>query len=107
MSVIEDSRKVLQDFIAPELRAIAARLDALEKRLDDRFLSLEKRLDQFDHRIDRLDGRMDRLEQKIEDVDARAERRHNELMIAVRQLLDLNAIHQRLAKLESRETPHQ
>lgn len=34
MSVIEDSRKVLQDYFAPELRAIAVRLDTLEKRLE-------------------------------------------------------------------------
>lgn len=107
MSVVEDSRKILQDFIAPELRAIAARLDALEKRVEDRFLSLEKRMDQFDHRMDRLDARMDRLEQKMEDMDARSERRHNELMIAVRQLLDLNVIQQRLSKLESREATRQ
>lgn len=34
MSVIEDIRNVLQDFLAPELRAISARLDALEKKVD-------------------------------------------------------------------------
>jgi hypothetical protein len=34
-SVIEDSRKVLQDFIAPELRAISTRLEALEKKFDE------------------------------------------------------------------------
>ena len=31
MSVAQDVRQVLQDFLAPELRAINARLDALEK----------------------------------------------------------------------------
>lgn len=34
MSVIEDVRNVLQDFLAPELRAISARLDALERTVD-------------------------------------------------------------------------
>ena len=34
MSMIEDVRNVLQDFLAPELRAISARLDALEKKVD-------------------------------------------------------------------------
>jgi hypothetical protein len=35
MSVIEHTRKVMQDFLAPELRAISTRLDALEKRFED------------------------------------------------------------------------
>jgi hypothetical protein len=32
MSVVEDVRKVLQDFLAPELRSIGTRMDALEKQ---------------------------------------------------------------------------
>ena len=38
MGVIEDLRKVLLDFLAPELRALNARLDAI----DHRFQALEK-----------------------------------------------------------------
>ena len=56
MSVIEDSRKILQDFLAPELRAIAARLDALERKVDDN--------------------------------ERRAEKRHDEVMSSIRQVLD-------------------
>jgi hypothetical protein len=46
MSVIEDTRKVMQDFLAPELRAISTRLDALEKRFDDGDRRAEKRHDE-------------------------------------------------------------
>lgn len=46
MSVIDDTRKVLQDFLAPELRAISARLDALEKRFDDSERRADKRHDE-------------------------------------------------------------
>jgi hypothetical protein len=46
MSVVEDTRKVMQDFLAPELRAIATRLDALEKRYDDSDRRAEKRHDE-------------------------------------------------------------
>ncbi len=35
MSVIEDIRKTMQDFLAPELREIKARLDAHDQRLSD------------------------------------------------------------------------
>lgn len=34
MSVVEDVRQVLQDFLAPELREIRAQLVAVDKRLD-------------------------------------------------------------------------
>ena len=37
MSVIEDARKLLQDFLTPELRELTARVDALEARMDARF----------------------------------------------------------------------
>ena len=46
MSVIEDSRKVLQDFIAPELRAVDARLAAVEKRLENFERQVDQRFDQ-------------------------------------------------------------
>jgi predicted nucleotidyltransferase len=37
MGAIEDTRKILQDFMAPELRGIQVRLDAI----DQRFVALE------------------------------------------------------------------
>lgn len=75
MSVVEDSRKVLQDFIAPELRAVSARLDALEKKLDE--------------------------------SERRAERRHDDVMASIRQVIDWSSVQQRLARLESKEPTHQ
>ena len=75
MSVIEDSRKVLQDFIAPELRAISARLDALEKKYDEN--------------------------------ERRAEKRHDDVMASIRQVIDWSSVQQRLARLESKESTHQ
>jgi len=82
MGAIEDTRKVLQDFLAPELRAISARLDALEKRFDG-------------------------VDKRFEDAERRGDRRHDEVMSAIRQVLDLTSIQQRLAKLESKEVAHQ
>lgn len=82
MGAIEDPRRVLQDFLAPELRAISVRLDALENRLD----GVDRRLD------------------KAED---RAEKRHGELMGEMRKLFDLNSIQERLTRLESRHEMHQ
>ena len=36
MSWVEDARKLLQDFVAPELRAIAAKFDTAERQNADR-----------------------------------------------------------------------
>jgi len=36
MSWVDDARKLLQDFVAPELRAISVRLDAMDKQDLDR-----------------------------------------------------------------------
>ncbi len=41
MGVLEDIRKVLQDFMAPQLGAIVSRLEAIDKRLD----AIERRQD--------------------------------------------------------------
>ena len=108
MSVVDDSRKLLQDLIAPELRAIAVRLDALEKRLDARLESAEKRLD---GRIDvierRIDGFERRVDARFDETERRAEGRHQQLMLALNQLLDLTRVKERLDRLESRGSAHQ
>lgn len=82
MGAIDDTRKVLQDFLAPELRAISARLDAIEKRFDG-------------------------LDRKVDEVDRRAEKRHDDVMGAIRQVIDYNSIQLRLARLESKDSAHQ
>jgi len=41
MSVVEDVRQVIQDFLAPELRAMTARLDSFEKIMDARFATVD------------------------------------------------------------------
>lgn len=62
MSVIEDSRKVIQDFVAPELRAIDTRLHALEKRMDTLETSVELRFDKVEQQVDR------RFDQLLEEI---------------------------------------
>lgn len=42
MGSIEDSRKAVQDFLAPDLKALAARLEALEKEMHAGFAHAEK-----------------------------------------------------------------
>jgi len=80
MGTIEDTRKVLQDFLAPELRELKARLDALEKRMDERFDQSERR----------------------------AETRHESILLSINGLANYNELRERMARLEAaKEIVHQ
>ncbi len=59
MSLIDDTRKVLQDVIAPDLKAINVRLDAVERVMNLRFEQVDKRFEQVDKRFEQMDKRMD------------------------------------------------
>jgi len=70
MSVPDDFRKVLQDFLAPELRAITAQLNAIDSRLNAQDKIAEARHNEILVRIDSLktsfevDKRLEKLETK-------------------------------------------
>ena len=71
MSVVEDVRTVVQDFLAPELRELKARVEALEKRMNDRF---------------------EHVEQRFEQVERSAQARHEQVMFALQQLTDYTTL---------------
>jgi hypothetical protein len=75
MSVVEDVRTVIQDFLAPELRELKERVIALEKRMEDRF----------------------------EGAERAAQIRQDQVMLAIKQLADYTTLAQRISRLESRE----
>ena len=75
MGAIEDTRKLLQDFLAPELGEIAARVDALESRMDARFDSAERL----------------------------ASERHSQTMDAIGRLADVYEFGARITRIEARE----
>ncbi len=77
MSVIEDVRQVLQDFIAPELKSLEARLTVLEGQVTDLrtemragfgrmealFVRLENQINLAD-KVERFNERLARVEQQ-------------------------------------------
>jgi tetrahydromethanopterin S-methyltransferase subunit G len=86
MSAIDDIRQVLQDFLAPELRAIATRLDAIDRRfeaVDQRFADLTTVMNA---RFDSVNTRLDSLSKEIGQV---------------KDLLDFD---RRLTRLESKQS---
>lgn len=85
MSVIEDVRKVLQDFLAPELRAVHSRLDAIEENMDTRFDAIKSRFS------------------ALEEVAAA---RHNEILAKMDGLKSSLELDKRVERLESRQPHH-
>jgi hypothetical protein len=77
MSVVEDMRKVLQAFLAPELRAVdakfsavCARFDAIDEKLDALAKILEARFEATNDRIDDLKTSLD-LDKRVERLETR------------------------------------
>lgn len=87
MGAVEDTRKILQDFLAPELREIKVRLDALEKRVDG------------------VDRKVDKLGEKLDLLDRRSEERHQDVMMSLGRLVDYTDVRERLARLEGQRPP--
>jgi len=81
MSVVEDVRNALQDFLTPELRELKARLDAVEQQ------------------VQKLEGGMyDQFQQ----VERRAQQRHEDMMFVLRQGLEVRNLAERLAAVEEK-----
>jgi len=96
MSVVEDVRRVLQDFLAPELRAITARLDAIDSRLgaQDKVLAAQEKTS---------DARQSEMLSRVTAQDKTAEARHNEILARIEGLKNSFEIDKRIEKLENRQ----
>ncbi len=101
MGAIDDIRKLLQDLVTPDLKALSVRVEALEKRVDSGFADLKQTIADVDSRAERrhTSGFSD-LKQTIADMDARAERRHTALLVALH-------LEERVKRLEERAAPHE
>ena len=63
MSFVEDSRKLLQDFVAPEVRSINVRIDGLVESMKLSLAALENRFDESDRlAAERHAALLDKLE---------------------------------------------
>ncbi len=81
MGAVEDTRKVIQDLIAPDLKAIAVRLEAVEAIAEARHKELLARLETMESKIEasstiqtaRYDAIMKALDidKRLEKIEAR------------------------------------
>jgi len=97
MGTVEDIRKVLQDVLAPELRAVTARFDAIDQRFDALTRVMDARFEAVNNRFDAVDTKLASLEKNSDIKFASLEKE----IVRVRELLDVD---RRLAKLESQQS---
>lgn len=81
MSVVEDVRNTLQDFLTPELRELKARIDAVEQQ------------------VQKLEGSM---QDQFQQVERRAQQRHEDMMFVLRQGMEVRSLAERLAAIEEK-----
>ena len=77
MSWVEDARKLMQDFVAPELRAISAQIDGIRQQIaasdklsNDRHLALLERTEGMRRKIS-LHIELALANRKLEELQAR------------------------------------
>jgi deoxyadenosine/deoxycytidine kinase len=63
VSTVDDIRKLLQDMISPDLKALETRITALEREMDLRFKEVDGR---FKNLEEKMDVRFKHLEEKID-----------------------------------------
>ena len=59
MSTIDEVRKLLQDFIAPELRAVTAKIEAMTEVMAARFETVDEQFNTMEERFKRLEAKID------------------------------------------------
>jgi hypothetical protein len=79
MSVVEDTRKILQDFLAPELRKMNGSMASLGTRMDMLEIKLQMGRDENARNFEQLNAKLNLL-------------------------LNLHSIEQRLARLEDQKS---
>lgn len=106
MGALDDTRKILQDFLAPELRAIAVRLDAVEKRLDRFERQVDERFEKMDKRFEQVDKRFEQMDKHLVDMEARIEQRASErqqvLLRSFSDLMNYTELRDRMERLEKK-----
>jgi hypothetical protein len=60
MSAVDDIRKVLQDLVTPDLKALETHVQSLDEKMDARFKQSEEMADaRFKHLVEKMDLKFD------------------------------------------------
>ena len=104
MGAVEETRKLIQNFLAPELREIKTRLDALEQVTAARFSAAdEKNQARFDAAEEKNEARFASLDARLKALEQTGAARHEAVMSALTHLTNYSVLSERLAKLEAQK----
>jgi hypothetical protein len=90
MGIVEDVRQIFQDFLAPELRAIAARLDASDKVAESRHNELVSKIQLVDQKVEYL----------VKEAISRIATAESNLQSKIESLINATNVEKRLDRLE-------
>ncbi len=91
MGAVEETRKLVQYFLAPELRESKVRIEALQETTKSRFEAVNARMNVSEQTAK---ARFDSVEQAMRP-------QHNEVMAALNYLPQYAALSERLTRLEA------
>ena len=95
MSVVEDVRNALQDFLSPEIRELKVRIEAIERKVDDLKGSMQEQFRQ-------VHDQFQQVQDQFQQAERRAERRHDEMSFLIRQGLEFKNLAERVAAIEEK-----
>jgi hypothetical protein len=103
MGFIEEGRQLVQDFIAPEIRAIEIQLDTVEKQIASLDSKIDKRADlleaKMDKRVDELEARLDK---RADVLETKIDRNQTQVMDTLHRMENYAQVMERLARLEGK-----
>lgn len=110
MSIVEDVRQVLQDFLAPELRTLNAKVDTLTTRVE----AIESGLESINTRLSALETsskiRFETLEittqSRFDRAEEKAHARQDVILIQFESMRNQLNLDGRLRRIEDRDASH-
>ena len=92
MSVVDDVRKLLQDVVTPDLRALDARLVALDKKLDATAHTLNEKIDLVSRTLnEKIDSTSQSLNEKLDSTAQGLNAKLDSTAYTLNQKMDANA----------------
>jgi len=96
MGVVEETRQVIQDFLAPELREMRGILSSIDRRME----SQDRRLESQDKRLESQDKRLDSQDKRFDTIEEAARARYENVIQRLETIQQSFAFDKRISNLE-------
>jgi len=104
MGAVDETRKLVQDFLAPELREIKVRIEALEETTKSRFEAVSARINALEQTTKaHFDAAEQTTKARFDSAEQTTRSQHSEVMAALNHLTQYAALSERLTRLEAQK----